>query len=144
MTNYGPPLRFKAVDTETGRELGCDDLLDPVLIGGDGSHGVEYSVFYECYAQNRKSINSITLYQSTGHTDANGVEVFFGDKLLDQYGKIWTVQVDDEFRPIIHADHEPFDNHRVYFVRDFVVLGNIHTPPAELQRRAEGVRGEIR
>lgn len=137
MANYGLPLRFKAVEISTGKEVSTSKLvLDPA----DGQ-------WYACYGGStihfdEEWVTEIQLYQSTGHHDANGKEVFFGDVLhcgsedllavcLDEYDCVALKNVSDE----LHAHTYTMN----YFNKQ-VVIGNIHHSREELERRAKEVR----
>ena len=133
MTNYGLPLRFKAVDTETGRVIptiewdGLHTVMDLQIVG------LVDKVANHC---------KIKLYQSTGHTDANGVEVFFGDVVLCKC----TCSKEEVLWKVIYSHHEAAlqclitGEIKAHMLRKIThVIGNIHTPQAEIERRAKEV-----
>lgn len=145
MTNYGPPLRFKAVDTENG------DVIDPIVVDAFCSfrkHDKNLIMIKEGY-----SLGSFwpkcQIYQSTGHTDENGVEVFFGDVLADKHGAYWVVKMIFGVVRLCNVEKEGYWNANLNDLLSegcnlkFFNIGNAHTPQAELQRRAEGVRGDL-
>lgn len=132
--NYGPPLRFKAVEKLTGEDAfqtwikgepkpfpAFDD--DPILsIGG-----------CERWA----------LYQSTGFKDKNGKEVFFGDVVVFG-GDVYRVITNPSTQsPGIHTflDGDPktkIEGGIHTLIKSCVIIGNIHMPESVLRDRANG------
>lgn len=141
MTNYGLPLRFKAVEISTGKEVPTSKL---VLDLSDGQWLAVYGG--DTIRFDEEWPTDLQIYQSTGHHDANGAEVFFGDVLLWNSktvvvcgsGAIELATIDISEEDV--RTHWPFGN--VLYgakISEAVAIGNIHTPPAELQRRAQEV-----
>ena len=130
---YGPPLRFKAVYTETGFGIFVN-----YIDFQSGSFGIGVGKSFE-FAKSKHKI-----YQSTGHTDAKGQEVFFGDVLVtpDPVPDLLTVVF---FKEQIQLKRQrsghtyPNNNEEI---KRCVLIGNIHTPPAELQAAAEKAGAE--
>jgi hypothetical protein len=80
-----PPLRFKAVCTETGREFGVDDLTVSGMMNFiDHPLGLYWSVLI---ANTHTHTNEPKLCQSTGLHDSQGKEVFEGDIILVYFPK---------------------------------------------------------
>lgn len=143
MTNYGLPLRFKAVEIATGKEVSTSKLiLDPT----DGQ-------WHACYGGDtirfdEEWVSDIKLFQSTGYKDANGTEIFFCDsvaisKKAEKTGLVYTVKM--ILGSIVCSTAEPvnyFD--KVFSLNDWLsevkVIGNGYTLTAELERRAREVR----
>lgn len=123
MTNYGLPFNFKSVNTETGQEV----ML---------KHDFYADYYWEGAGEKDK------VYQSTGHHDANGTEVFFGDVLTTKKPTLlmqtWEVALKDNTVVIICKDVEFYAD--LNKSSEFVVLGNIHHSREELERRAQEVR----
>lgn len=155
MTNYGLPLRFKAVvsEDETGRYLGlCSNVFpqEGGLNDGFYSHchdetGNQLTVDFS-WPERIKSKISVDIYQSTGHTDANGTEAFFGDVLLfggtayvvsgsDQIELIKAEIVTDEGDEMLNTQYPWGSPVFGLKIEECVCIGNIHTPTAELRRR---------
>lgn len=74
-----PPLRFKAVCTETGREFNSFGLHTQRLPNHDGINFIDGYHLIVSIGACKFDAPNIELCQSTGLYDANGHEVFFGD-----------------------------------------------------------------
>lgn len=137
MTNYGLPLRFKAVEIATGKEVPTSKLvLDPA----DGQ-------WYACYGGDtihfdEEWVTEIQLYQSTGHHDANGTEVFFGAVVVCECcGCILVVcSVDSGDIVLSKINDRTFVVHSIAVIDEMIIIGNIHHSREELERRAQEVR----
>lgn len=126
MTNYGPPLRFKA-------------------ISGNGREIDRFSMSFMEIMQTACLRPDVicTLYQSTGHTDANGVEVFFGDVV--KCGSLFLHVNGFDLSSGLTAK-SLFEEHEItagfLLISASKVIGNIHHSREELERRAKEVRGD--
>ena len=120
---YGPPQRFKTVNTKTG------DVIIPNLRLGTGCGlGV---------------LSNCEIYQSTGHHDKNGVEVFFGDVVWCDHCDDMLVVISSEAGVIELSRYNDrrYTMHTSRVMDTKELIGNIHTPPDVLKARAQEVRG---
>jgi len=78
----GPPLKFKAVNTETGEEYGinCVSYSGLHTFTVENRHH-EYSIWFEEYMNPEKTV----LCQSTGLHDSKGQEIYFGNVVAWPY-----------------------------------------------------------
>lgn len=147
MTNYGLPLRFKAVNLMDGTETLMDDLIEL----SDGEYIAAKCDSKELTPSFYNDVANFGLYQSTGHHDANGVEVFFGGVLLfgstayvvsgsDHIELIKAEIVTDEGDEMLNTQYPWGSPVFGLKIEECVCIGNIYTPPAELERRAQEVR----
>lgn len=90
------PLRFRAVDPETGK---ASEVFEFAF--DKQANGPRYSAFaFQPAATDGGSwvvvpasdVDDPILCQSTGLTDAGGVEIFSGDVLLSRAGVLWVVE----------------------------------------------------
>lgn len=138
MTQYGPPQRFKAVDTETGAEAqNVWEIKKRVSGIAQGDWSIQ-SIPGESFVMSAKNERppEIKMYQSTGHT-INGQELFFGDVVLID-GEMREVQWDHTCSAIVTAKGKrtyPLD----WMLPDHI-LGNVHTPQDALKQRAEELK----
>ena len=122
MTNYGPPLRFKAVDTKTG-EFG--ETKPPI----------------DC---ERKGL---AVCQSTGLKDCAGVGIFFGDVLYCEDKEAFYIAYFDENDAVCRMDEiEDWDSITAgldpggYLADEALyrrVVGNCWEPREVLEKRAK-------
>lgn len=133
MTNYGLPLRFKAVEISIGNEVSTSklvlDLSDGQWLAVYGGDTIRFDEEWPIELQ---------IYQSTGHHDANGEEVFFGDVLSDgkrMYEVIY--HAGEVLMSVYQQENAPV--YPVQYFKNATLIGNIHTPHDELQRRAQEV-----
>lgn len=136
MTNYGPPLRFKAVNLMDGTETLLGELLEY-------SDGATVTAKTDQTLLTKSRINDTAnfgLYQSTGHTDANGVELFINDvvKCGSLLFKVVGIGLSTGLKAVaLFEDYEITAGFTL--VSGGLVIGNAHMSKAELQRRAEGL-----
>jgi hypothetical protein len=143
--SYGPPQVFKPVCTKTGKS-GTVFEISPYITAVKKSGEAVWSLpshipLIVCDSQP-------AFYQSTGHKDKTGADVYFGDKLVDKEGVIWSVVYDASICAAKLQDIEPvanFETSMGYILpigdaARMQTIGNIHTPHDELMRTAEGVR----
>lgn len=142
--NYGPPLRFKAVDIETG------EVLDNM--NADFSYSTENSkiLIKDCHYSSdldpyEAPHSNIKLYQSTGFKDKNGQEVFFGDVVM--FGKFAYRVITNPFTqsPGLHTflNDDPkseIEGGIHALIENCEIIGNIHTPEAVLSERANSLQ----
>jgi hypothetical protein len=121
MNSYGPPHVFKQVDRKTGELIQVFSLSD------------DNGFMLNCGA---------AVLQSTGYKDKTGADVFFGDKLVDKKGEIWTVVYKSYTAQILLESLEPESKAESYrgmaWAQHMQIIGNTHTPHVELMKAAEG------
>lgn len=139
---FGPPLRFKAVNTETGEEWLTDKIVLSLsgellpVIGGDTIQEPEDHADW---------LSEVVITQSTGLHDRNGVEIFGGD-CLKQLGEddfltlVWC-PVDLEFVCESELGSIRYINSTTS-KESFTVIGNRWMPREELEKRAREVTDE--
>lgn len=140
------PLRFKAVCTETGREFGESNLgYSGVELDKWGyAVGQTWSIEFEDENEDPREtdVRKIQICQSTGLTDANGQEVFFGDVLQDLDGGLAVVAWDQKAAKFglqyLTPDWLACDYASMY-LEDRKVIGNRWMPSDELKARTEAL-----
>lgn len=136
MSNYGPPLRFKAVQKSNGEEAA------QTWLKGDKT---PFPSFDEDPILSLVGCERFAIYQSTGHHDTNSKEIFFGDVVLHIN--------DAEKKELMSIKFSAFDGLMLYDIKDgfsrllrrsgaITVIGNIHHSREELERRAKEARGD--
>lgn len=88
MSGLGPPLRFKAVNTENG------SVLDPEFLTEMMFHHFDHMSFWwepGKYLDHPLDDEKIILCQSTGLHDARGAEIFCGDVLMGGHQDVFFV-----------------------------------------------------
>lgn len=141
MTNQlGPPLTFKAVNTETGEEYALGELqFNHVFYNQTDYQGDGFVHTHTDQFEFKGNIEKLTILQSTGLHDSNGVEIFAGD-CLKQLGEdvfltvVWC-PVDCEFRMETKTCRIKYINSSSSR-ESFTVIGNRWMPLEELERRA--------
>lgn len=141
-----PPLRFKAVCTETGREFGAAGLYYSGVEYDkwDNPVGQTWAIDFEDENDDptETDVSKVELCQSTGLTDSRGQEVFFDDILVDpsQHMQSFVVMFDAD---MVCAKLKTTPNSAwvqpMMDVKNMFVIGNKWMPQAELQARAEAV-----
>lgn len=144
MTNYGLPLRFRLTITRgprVGDVSSVADMTKAVETNTRTTTGNKVLGRFNWEPSISPSAE-VTPYQSTGHHDANGAEVFFGDMLLCPNEELWMVEFCEHqgiyLRWIDQHDYESSIQESPFW-GEYIVVGNIHTPHDELQRRAQEV-----
>jgi hypothetical protein len=142
MNSYGPPQVFKIVWKNGGWDNGFINLSEQKL-NRLCSSGCEH-LFESVRSLQDVDLEKEALMQSTGYKDKTGADVFFGDKLVDDDGVIWTVVYKGFTGQVLLENLEPGSKTDTYQVmastRQMQTIGNIYTPRAELMRAAEGVK----
>lgn len=140
-----PPLRFKAVCTETGREYHLPDLYLSYTPSIGGKGGLCWGLFHE-EIDGFKFEAMPEVCQSTGLTDSRGVEVFEGDVLCDLDGSLFAVIWSEKKAAwAIEYLSEDWEKSCQPLLSDALtinqeqVIGNKWQPAAELKARAEAV-----
>lgn len=143
MTSYGLPLRFKAVDTETGESSFPVDLsIEQTCINAAFTISTFIAEFDSLV--NLPYGSKPSLYQSTGHNDARGQEVFFGDIVWDSE-VMFEICLDEGRLFACVRDYRPgkgeyfFLDGKDSYLKQCVTIGNRHTPQSELEARAKAV-----
>lgn len=130
-----PPLRFKAVCTETGEDFGADNLAPEAMYF---KHGNVVQRFWLEFLGDADTEPKIQLCQSTGLTDAKGKEVFFGDVLTTPSGSVlFSVEF---FRDQVLGQN--LDNKVLSNLSDIellTVIGNRWEPIERLRERAKAL-----
>lgn len=138
MTSQGPPLRFKAVNTDTGEVRAPFDLSvkhDPL--------SNDYGIALRRLSDPVFDFN-VEICQSTGLHDARGVEIFFGDVLLSDVHGFNTVvwdPVDCECRLQNDAGAISYINSDTSKECNTRVIGNRHESREVLEQREKEVIG---
>lgn len=153
MTNYGLPLKFKAVEIISGKVVSTNKLV----LDLDGQWYALYSG--DTVRFDEEWPDDLLIYQFTGHKDSNSKEVFFGDIVINTECRIgiaeWIMSevcFDIECGEIMlkdlpnqkHPDGTDWGGglHNVSILDSCVVIGNIYTLPDQLKASAEKVRGQ--
>lgn len=140
---YGPPQRFKAVDADAGEVL--SNMAWDLCNDTSKAHILTQDAIYKMNPFENTPPN-ILFYQSTGHHDANGQEVFFGDVLMCINSDCFEFLINEiaeakyiEDEAVIRSkNNECF----IPYSKCFVVIGNRHHSSEQLQAAAEKVRTE--
>lgn len=140
MTTYGPPLRFKAVNTETGEviDIGSLDMLPMYKLESLTSVHVCTDQFDIIDGR----IKDYVIVQSTGLTDSRGVEIFGGDVLSFSegiFGEIFFNSINSAYS--IEGLNMRWTGNIVgsELAAELTVIGNRWQSREELEKRAEKV-----
>ena len=140
---YGPPLKFKAVDTRDGKEFDPDDLQ---YVGGfEDPEEHEYCIGFMGKLQSLHCV----ICQFTGLFDIAGTEIYAGDVVtvvqvkglfLEHPGQILTVFWDGETAGFQmcgkkKGEYAPMEN-----LKDCRRIGNVWEPAEILSQRAENTK----
>lgn len=133
---YGPPQRFREVfvcEEKAGETGIVFDLKDVIVM---------------------KKLYESKLYQSTGHHDANGKEIFFGDVLLNieprmaVHPGVFVTVVFIDGQIFMRCDGVALDmsdppakgDYRIKKCDSFAVIGNHHMSPEALLAESERLK----
>jgi len=140
MNNYGPPRRFKVVNTETGEETPIMELFPSPQIGDFCGTFPGVNLDAKALKTHGKRFGSTgKTYQSTGRADSDGNEYFFGDVLCylnPQMQRELLVVEYSGVEGIILRDIKDRLYRKISQALQYHVIGNRHIPFAELERRA--------
>lgn len=123
MSKNGLPMKFKSVYTETGEEV----ML---------RHSFRADYYWEGIGEKDK------VYQSTGHTDSKGKEIFFGDVAVNENGEMGRAVMRDTGEMAFDSMFNPgFEFYQpLLYSEMWTVIGNVHHSREELERRAQELK----
>lgn len=139
-----PPLRFKAVNTETGEVLDCFSVK---FFSDGGWIAVTFNKEPKDWLTIQCPPNTKcdwVLCQSTGLHDARGVEIFCGDVLLDSFLAMFYIFWEDGEIKMHYLDWDedhPSVQYSVRFDSPDIRIGNRYMHRKALEQKAEEVIG---
>lgn len=149
ITQHSPPLRFKAVNIETGEEYRLGELQTHYQCV-DKKTNAGFATTQTALFEFEGDIDSLVITQSTGLGDITEAEIFGGDVLADPgdefseddiTGELWEVVFFEGRHGVQHygiANPDYMDLGKA-IKYGFLVVGNRWQPSEELEKRAREV-----